>query len=71
MPEHAPAKEDSATQSGLPWPETYLDLLPVMQQEWGIENAIKFRVTVWTLRSPSARPVPKASGVDISSDAHD
>ena len=40
MPEHAPAKEDSATQSGLPWPETYLDLLPVMQQEWGIENAI-------------------------------
>ena len=40
MSEHAPAKEDSATQSGLPWPEAYLDLLPVMQQEWGIENAI-------------------------------
>jgi len=40
MSEHTPAKEDSATQSGLPWPEAYLDLLPVMQQEWGIELSL-------------------------------
>ncbi len=40
MSEHAPANEDSATRSGLPWPEAYGDLLPAMQQEWGIDNAI-------------------------------
>ena len=29
-----------AARSGLPWPEAYGDLLPAMQQEWGIDNAI-------------------------------